>query len=116
MKMIVRPAILTLGALAAATAAWAGVYKGPGYYVTVSSSYVVSGTNATGYTSQRYYGAIEGPLATEQQCHARRETIEANWNASRRSLVDGYALFMCAYLEGPMMDDSGEWWNPRRDD
>lgn len=116
MKAIIRPAVLILLVLTGAAAAWAGVYKGPGYYVTVSSTYVVSGTNATGYKLQRYYGAVEGPLATEQQCDARRETIEANWKAALRSPVDGSALFMCSYLEGPMMDDSGEWWNPRRDD
>ena len=116
MKAIIRPAVLTLVALAAAAVAWAGVYKGPGYYVTVSSSYVVSGTNATGYKSQRYYGAIEGPLATEEQCYARREVIEATWKANLRSVIDGMALFMCSYLEKPMLDDSGEWWNPRRDD
>jgi len=41
MKAIIRPAVLILLVLTGAAAAWAGVYKGPGYYVTVSSTYVV---------------------------------------------------------------------------
>lgn len=116
MKLPVCTAAVVIFALSVLPSAWAGVFKGPGYYVTVSSSYVVSGTNATGYKLQRYYGAIEGPLATEDQCHTRRNAIEANWKGALRNPVDGSALFMCSYLEAPMSDDSGAWWNPRRDD
>jgi hypothetical protein len=103
-----------LASAALASAAWAGVFKGPGYYVVVSSSYVVSGTSATGYQSASYYGPIEGPYADAGTCETRRKARENEFKASRKSVLDGNAFFMCNRLDEPMTHDSGEWWNPKR--
>ena len=90
----------------------AGVYRTPGYYVTVYSSYHVSGSVSEGYQSQTYYGAIEGPFPTEPACQARVKELEAIQKT--RSVLDGSALFMCYKLDAPMKDDSGIWWNPQQ--
>jgi hypothetical protein len=105
-----------LVSVALASVARAGVFKTPGYYVVVASSYVVSGISATGYQSVRYYGPIEGPHADAATCERRRKAREKEFKSSLKSVLDGNALFMCNRLEGPMTDDSGEWWNPKRGD
>jgi hypothetical protein len=108
--------VSVLVSTALASAAWAGVFKTPGYYVVVASSYVVSGTSATGYQSARYYGPIEGPYADAATCEKRRKARENEFKAGRKSVLDGNAFFMCNRLDEPMTDDSGEWWNPKRGD
>ena len=89
-----------------AVPALAGVFQGPGYYVAVSSSYVVPGR------LEQYYGAIEGPFATEAACMARVVELEAIQKTRNR--LDGHAFIMCYKLDAPMEDDSGIWWNPQR--
>lgn len=95
-----------------ATPASAGVYRGPGYYVAVSSSYVVSGSASEGYRSESYHGPIEGPFATEAACKKRVKELEAIQKT--RNVLDGHAFIMCYKLDAPMKDDSGVWWEPRR--
>ena len=95
-----------------AVPALAGVYRGPGLYVVVSSSYVVSGSASEGYQSEHYYGAIEGPFPAEAACKTRVTELEAVQRT--RDALDGHAFFMCFELDAPMDDDSGIWWNPQR--
>ena len=95
-----------------AVPALAGVFQGPGYYVAVSSSYVVSGSASEGYRSERYHGPIEGPFVTEAACMARVVELEAIQKTRNR--LDGHAFIMCYKLDAPMEDNSGIWWNPQR--
>lgn len=104
---------LGLGLLTLAAApASAGVYRGPGQYVVVYSSYVIGGDGRSGYQSERYYGPIEGPFATRPACEARVAELREQQKA--RNVLDGTALFMCYALDAPMAADSGVWWQPRR--
>ena len=105
-----------LASLALATNALAGVYTGAGYYVAVYSSYAVSGSMAKGFESTTYYGPIEGPFETEGSCNKRLKTIQSEFKSRPKRVGDGTALFMCMLLTEPMKDDSGTWWNPKRDD
>ncbi|MBP6546295.1 MAG: hypothetical protein KA085_19330 [Phenylobacterium sp.] len=106
----------TLAILAVAaslsTSAFAGVYRGPGQYVAVYSSYVIGGNGQDGYQSKTYHGPIEGPFATRQACEARVAELREQQKA--RNILDGTALFMCYALDAPMAADSGVWWEPRR--
>ncbi|MDO8378885.1 hypothetical protein [Phenylobacterium sp.] len=105
---------LGLGLLSLAAApASAGVYRGPGQYVVVSSSYVV-GDGPDGRRSEHYYGPIEGPFDTRPACEARVAELKAQQQA--RDVLDGHALFMCYALDAPMPADSGVWWQPRRNE
>lgn len=105
--------ILGLGVLALTAApVVAGVYRGPGQYVVVSSAYVVGGDGHNGYQSERYYGPIEGPFATRPACEARVAELTAVQRT--RNVLDGHALFMCYALDAPMPADSGVWWEPQR--
>ena len=90
----------------------AGVFRGPGQYVVVSSSYVVSGSASDGHRSERYYGAIEGPFSTKAACETRVKELKTLQKT--RNVLDGHALFMCNELDAPMDDDSGIWWKPQR--
>jgi hypothetical protein len=105
-------AVLSLAAQPAA----AGVYQGPGYYVAVASSYVfrVPENRSAAFRSGRYHGPIEGPFITQAACEARVTELDAIQET--RDPLDGSALFMCYLLKAPMADDSGVWWNPRRDE
>lgn len=106
---------LGLGLLALATApALAGVYRGPGQYVAVYSSYVIGGGGQHGYQTKTYHGPIEGPFATRQACEARVAELREQQKA--RNVLDGTALFMCYALDAPMAADSGVWWEPKRND
>jgi hypothetical protein len=106
----------SLSIAATAAVAWAGVFNGPGYYVVVSSSYAVAGTSASGYTMAHYYGPIEGPFPDAAACDKQLAARKKQFEQQRKSVLDGYALFMCMHRDSAMTDDSGEWWNPRRDD
>ena len=97
----------------AATPAVAGVYRGPGEYVAVYSSYAVGGKGSTA-SRQIYHGPIEGPFATRPACEARVAELTAQQKT--RNVLDGHALFMCYALDAPMSADSGVWWNPQRTD
>lgn len=104
---------IVLASLAHSETLYAGVYQGPGYYVSVYSSYSVSGSMAQGYKSKTYHGAIEGPFPTEDTCNTRFKEVERAYQKIYDSR-SGYAFFMCYRLSEPMEDgDSGIWWNPQ---
>jgi hypothetical protein len=90
----------------------AGIYRTPGFYVAVYSTYHVSGSMSEGYESETYHGPIEGPFTTEPACMARVKELQVIQKT--RSIADGSALFMCYQLDAPMKDDSGIWWNPQQ--
>ncbi len=105
-----------LSALALSSASFAGAYNGVGHYVVVYSSYAVSGSMATGFKSVTYYGPIKGPFETDESCKQQLNIVEQEFRSRPKRVGDGTALFMCYFMEKPMQDDSGDWWNPRRDD
>ena len=94
----------------------AGVYNGAGHYVVVYSSYAVSGSMAKGFKSVTYYGPLRGPFETDESCKTQLKIIESEFRSRPKRVGDGTALFMCYFMEKAMDDDSGDWWNPRRDD
>ena len=108
-RVVLGFAILSVFALPAL----AGVYRTPGFYVSVYSRYHVSGSMAEGYESQTYHGPIEGPFTTEPECMARVKELQVI-QKTRFSYRDGSALFMCYELDAPMKDDSGIWWDPQQ--
>ena len=104
------------GVLALSSASIAGVYNGAGHYVVVYSSYAVSGSMAKGFKSVTYYGPIKGPFVTDETCKNQLKMIEQEFRSRPIRVGDGSALFMCYFMEKAMEGDSGDWWNPRRDD
>lgn len=71
---------------------------------------------ATGFKSVTYYGPIKGPFETDESCKQQLNIVEQEFRSRPKRVGDGTALFMCYFMEKPMQDDSGDWWNPRRDD